>query len=184
MTLSAKECDDLTPKIQKPNSNQLHSFYKSQVKFELNQPSVPKILANSDFFAYYPIHLYKQEILKMINLNRFLFIGGDSGLGKTTQIAQYILEFYQIICQKCRIIFSLPYNIQAYIAAKRVSEQRQETLGDTVGCHVYTNTKFSSDKTSLLYCTHEILLKNLMNPNEVTFLNSVTHIIIVSVFFF
>lgn len=180
LSLSQKERDDLTPKIQKPSSNQLHLFYRKQAQFEPLQANVPNILTNSEFFSNYPINLYKQEILKMINLNRFLFIGGDSGIGKTTQIAQYILEFYQIIYQKCRIISSLPYNLQVYTTAKKVSEQRGELLGDTIGCHFYTNTKYSSDKTLLLFCTHEILLKNLMSPNEVTFLNSVTHLIIVS----
>ncbi|RNA07605.1 putative ATP-dependent RNA helicase YTHDC2 [Brachionus plicatilis] len=175
LRLSEQEIEILTPKIQKPSTNSLLDRYKNHFKCDLIQPAIPNYTFSTKKF---PICNYKEQIMNFFGTNRLLFIGGDSAIGKSNQIGEYILEFYDSIKQKCRVIFSLPFDLLAYSIALNISRQRGENLGSTVGCHVYTNKKYSNKNTLLTFCTHEILLKNITSDGESSFFNSVTDIVL------
>lgn len=57
------------------------------------------------------------------------------GCGKTTQVAQFILDQYleNKKGSTCRIICTQPRRISAISVAKRVAEERSEHLGGSVG---------------------------------------------------
>lgn len=174
--LNEQDINLLAPKIQKPRSDCLLDRYKSLFRIDSVQPAIPSY---SCLPKKFPIVNYKQQIMNFLTTSRVLFIGGDSSIGKSSQIAQYILDFYESIKQKCRVIFSLPFDIVAYSIARKLSRERNENLGNTIGCHVYRNKKYCSEKSILTFCTHEILLKNISSSKEEEFLNSITDIVLV-----
>lgn len=62
-------------------------------------------------------------------------ISGETGCGKTTQLPQYILEA-SIESGRgafCNIICTQPRRISAMAVAERVSAERGDPLGETVG---------------------------------------------------
>ena len=163
------------------SDNQVYEFYQNIYQLSNISLQIPKLaLRNDTESAKYAISAFRQDIMKAINLNRVVCIVSEAGIGKTTQIGQYILDYYQIIGQNCRIVFSEPSDLVAYAAAKRVARERCECLGQTVGCHLAQNLKITSLFTLLTFCSNRVLLKNLMGSSvsESTLLNSTTHIIL------
>lgn len=120
-----------------------------------------------------PTRLCKGEILTAINLNRLVYIAGETGIGKTSQIGQFLLETEQ----KRRIILSQPSDLIASYTANLIAKLRNEDIGETVGYQTSLNNRMS-ENTIITVCTHEILLKNLIQTNDSTLLNSITHFIV------
>lgn len=65
------------------------------------------------------------------NIN-LLFIGS----GKTTQIPQFIMEECTFFDQKCRILATQPRRLAATSIAKRISQERGEIIGRSVGYQI------------------------------------------------
>lgn len=63
-------------------------------------------------------------------------IQGATGSGKTTQVAQYILDYYASINQYCNIIVTQPRRIAAISIARRVCLERGWQLGTICGYQV------------------------------------------------
>ena len=121
--------------------------------------------------------MHKEDILSALGQNRLLFLGGDPGIGKTTQIGQFILDYYQLVAQKCQIVFSVPFDLQAQASAERVAFERDETVGQTIGYQL-TYSSNSGLNTLLTFCSYEKLLSTLMHIGDSMLFNSMTHIII------
>lgn len=85
-----------------------------------------------------PSYEKRDEILELLKNNKVVLISGETGCGKTTQVAQFILDDY--IKQKkgslCRIVCTQPRRISAISVAARVAEERAEPLGVSVGYHI------------------------------------------------
>ena len=75
----------------------------------------------------------------------------------------------------CRIICTQPRRLSAISIAERVSAERGERIGQTVGYQVRLESKMSS-KTLLNYCTTGVLLRLLMVGHKC--LSNLTHIIV------
>lgn len=92
-----------------------------------------------------------------------LVISGETGCGKTTQLPQYILEeeIARLCGAHCSIICTQPRRISAISVAARISSERGENLGETVGYQIRLEAK-RSDQTRLLFCTTGILLRQLV----------------------
>ena len=75
----------------------------------------------------------------------------------------------------CRIICTQPRRLSAISIAERVSAERGERIGQTVGYQVRLESKMSS-KTLLNYCTTGVLLRLLMVGHKC--LANLTHIIV------
>ena len=102
-----------------------------------------------------------------------MYIAGETGIGKTTQIAQYLLE----TDQKRRIICSQPSDLIASFTANRIANIKNESIGEMIGYQTSLNNR-TNEKTILTFCSHEILLKNVMQTNDSTLFSSITHIIV------
>ena len=87
-------------------------------------------------------------------------IEGETGSGKTTQVAQYILEEAAEKGVGVHIICTQPRRISAIGVADRVAAERGERVGETVGYSIRGETRASSN-TSLLFCTTGVLLRRL-----------------------
>ncbi|OIW12193.1 hypothetical protein TanjilG_28601 [Lupinus angustifolius] len=123
-----------------------------------------------------PAFKMKSEFLKAVQKNQVLVVSGETGCGKTTQLPQFILE-EEISCLRgadCNIICTQPRRISAISVAARVSAERGENLGGTVGYQIRLETK-RSDETRLLFCTTGVLLRKLVQDPELT---GVSHLLV------
>lgn len=80
----------------------------------------------------------REQILDLVERNQVVLISGETGCGKTTQVAQFILDKY--IEEKngslCKIVCTQPRRISAISIADRVADERAERLGMSVGYHI------------------------------------------------
>lgn len=124
-----------------------------------------------------PIHSRRQEILDLINFNQVILIESSTGSGKSTQVPQFILEECSVEKNPCRIIVAEPKRICAIALADRVSFERGEATGSTVGYQIRLESKVSPN-SNLIYVTNGVILRMLMSGRPEKFFQSVTHLII------
>ena len=98
-----------------------------------------------------PITSYKNEIIEAVRNHAFTIVSAETGSGKSTQIPQYLAEYYS------QIIVTEPRIIAAKTLAKRVAEEMNITLGEKVGYRT-ANDSCSSADTNILYCSDGLQL--------------------------
>ncbi|KAL5568710.1 hypothetical protein UlMin_025285 [Ulmus minor] len=129
-----------------------------------------------DFRKSLPSFKEKDRLLQAIARNQVIVISGETGCGKTTQLPQYVLES-EIESGRgafCSIICTQPRRISAMAVAERVSTERGEPLGETVGYKVRLEG-MRGKNTHLLFCTSGILLRRLLSDRN---LNGITHVFV------
>ncbi|KAI3506324.1 hypothetical protein L1887_28681 [Cichorium endivia] len=123
-----------------------------------------------------PAFKEKERLLQAIAQNQVIIISGETGCGKTTQLPQYILES-EIESGRgafCNILCTQPRRISAMAVAERVSTERGEPLGESVGYKVRLEG-MKGKNTHLLFCTSGILLRRLLSDHN---LHGVTHVFV------
>ena len=82
-----------------------------------------------------PVSQYKQQIIDTVAKNRVTLIKGETGCGKSTQVAQFLLESYlgNGKAAEFNAFVSQPRRISAISLAERVAVERNEELGHSVG---------------------------------------------------
>jgi len=113
------------------------------------EPNVPevKFLNSKSGYNYQkfrqelPIYRYRDDIVNCIASNPVVIISGDTGCGKTTQVPQYLLEYCGFNNIKCRIVCAEPRRLAAISVSERISVERNETLGQTVGYQIRLESK-------------------------------------------
>ncbi|GFO22452.1 ATP-dependent RNA helicase dhx29 [Plakobranchus ocellatus] len=121
-------------------------------------------------YAKLPILDARDEIVSTIESNQVTVIQGPTGSGKTTQIPQFILDYYAEESRYCNIIVTQPRKIAAMSVAKRVSDERGWELGSVCGYQIALD-RHGSEDTRILYCTTGILKEKLIarkNMHEFT----------------
>jgi pre-mRNA-splicing factor ATP-dependent RNA helicase DHX15/PRP43 len=104
-----------------------------------------------------------KESLKML-LDQFqvLVLQGETGSGKTTQVPQFLLEYFIPVGSRKGICCTQPRRVAAMSVAKRVAEEMDVVLGEEVGYNIRFEDK-SGPKTVLKYLTDGMLLREAMN---------------------
>lgn len=74
------------------------------------------------------------------------------GSGKTTQVPQYIMEQYTQANRECRIICTQPRRLAATSIATRISQERNDTLGKSVGYQIRLDSRVTPS-TNLIFTT-------------------------------
>ncbi|CAA3002301.1 D -box ATP-dependent RNA helicase D 1 isoform X1 [Olea europaea subsp. europaea] len=135
--------------------------------------SVKKMLV---FREKLPAFKVKSEFLKAVAANQVLVVSGETGCGKTTQLPQFILEeeISSLRGANCSIICTQPRRISAISVAGRISSERGEKLGETVGYQIRLESKRSAE-TRLLFCTTGVLLRQLVQDPDLT---GITHLLV------
>lgn len=80
---------------------------------------------------FLPVFAVREELLRIVRDNQVVIIVGETGSGKTTQLAQFLhedgySEFGRVGCTQ-------PRRVAAMSVAKRVSEEMGVKLGTKVG---------------------------------------------------
>lgn len=85
--------------------------------------------------AALPAYSMREEVVDCIYNNRVVVISGDTGCGKSTQIPQLVLDraIEKMQGAYCNILVTQPRRISAISVSERISEERAESLGGTVG---------------------------------------------------
>lgn len=122
-----------------------------------------------------PIAAMRNTLMEAINDNPVIIVRGNTGCGKTTQIAQYILEDYIASGQGawCNICVTQPRRISAISVADRIAAERNENLGESTGYSVRFESVLPRPYGSILFCTIGVLLRKLENG-----LRGVSHVIV------
>lgn len=122
-----------------------------------------------------PVHRMKAEIMQAIYDNPVVIIKGATGSGKTTQIAQYILEDHIASNQGayCNICVTQPRRISATSVSERIAQERGEEIGKSVGYSVRFDTVSPRPYGSIMMCTVGVLLRRLENG-----LRGISHIVV------
>eukprot|EP00927_Polykrikos_kofoidii_P050270 TRINITY_DN44187_c0_g1_i1.p1 TRINITY_DN44187_c0_g1~~TRINITY_DN44187_c0_g1_i1.p1 ORF type:complete len:723 (+),score=116.25 TRINITY_DN44187_c0_g1_i1:84-2252(+) len=105
----------------------------------------------------------RKELLRLLRKCQVLFLVGESGAGKTTQLPQILLDAgYHVQDGQLRAIACAePQAATASIAAMRVSEELEVPLGSYVGYTTEFDDK-TSQETLLKFTTHKQLLREML----------------------
>lgn len=124
-----------------------------------------------------PIFNHRQKILDLVNSNQVVIIESSTGSGKSTQVPQFILEQATSRNKPCRVIVAEPKRICATTLATRVSFERGEMIGGTVGYQIRLEAKVSPN-SNLIYVTNGVILRMLMSGRPEEFFHDITALII------
>ena len=121
------------------------------------------------------MYQYRQQIIRSVQHNPTTIIVGETGSGKTTQIAQYLHEsglFQFILIHPLRtrdgvIGITQPRRVAAITVAKRVAEERGCKVGGEVGYSVRFDD-CTSPNTYIKFITDGMLLCEAMMDNELS----------------
>ncbi|KAG0263660.1 DEAH-box ATP-dependent RNA helicase prp22 [Mortierella polycephala] len=109
-----------------------------------------------------PIYDHRHGLMDAIRDNSILVIIGETGSGKTTQLPRYVIEEFR----NMRVGVTQPRQVRiaAISVAKRVAEEYDCRLGDTIGYTIRFDDSTSS-RTRLRYMTDGVLLREAtMDP--------------------
>jgi ATP-dependent RNA helicase DHX8/PRP22 len=101
--------------------------------------------------------------LETINHNQVVVLIGETGSGKSTQVAQYLAE--EALSHGGKIVVTQPRKIAAISLAKRVSQEFGCEVGQEVGYHVGSDKKVNN-KTIIKFVTDRILLNEVLKGKE------------------
>ncbi|KAG2187165.1 hypothetical protein INT44_004837 [Umbelopsis vinacea] len=112
---------------------------------------------------FLPAFAVRESLLRIVRDNQVVIIVGETGSGKTTQLTQYLHEdgytnFGMIGCTQ-------PRRVAAMSVAKRVAEEMNTKLGETVGYAIRFEDQ-TSENTLIKYMTDGILLRESMGQPD------------------
>uniref|UniRef100_A0A4W3JKS0 RNA helicase n=1 Tax=Callorhinchus milii TaxID=7868 RepID=A0A4W3JKS0_CALMI len=95
--------------------------------------------------------------------NSVIIIRGQTGCGKTTQVPQFILDYFvkNNRGSDCNIVVTQPRRISAVSVAERVGCERGEELGTSCGYSVRFESVLPRPHGSIMFCTVGVLLRKL-----------------------
>ncbi|KAK7304961.1 hypothetical protein VNO77_42857 [Canavalia gladiata] len=94
-----------------------------------------------------------------------VIICGETGCGKTTQVPQYILDHMWGKGEVCKIFCTQPHHISATSVCERISRERGEKIGDSIGYMIQLESRVGR-QSSIVLCTTGVLLKALVSNSS------------------
>lgn len=112
---------------------------------------------------YLPAFACRSELLQIIRENSVVVVVGETGSGKTTQLAQYLYE--DGFARGGIIGCTQPRRVAAMSVAKRVAEEVGCPVGDAVG-YAIRFEDVTSQKTKIKYMTDGVLLRETLRDGD------------------
>lgn len=109
-----------------------------------------------------PVFRCRSQLLSLIRENQVVVIIGETGSGKTTQLAQYLYEEGYANDRGKSIVVTQPRRVAAMSVAKRVAMEMQVPLGKEVGYSIRFEDVTDSECTKLKFVTDGILLRETL----------------------
>lgn len=122
----------------------------------------PKLKQITEKRTKLPIASFRDAITSAIDSHQVVLISGETGCGKTTQVPQYVLEHVWSKHETCKIICTQPRRISAVSVAGRISSERGENIGDSVGYKIKMESE-GGRNSSIVFCTTGVLLRVLVS---------------------
>ncbi|KAH7880744.1 uncharacterized protein C8R40DRAFT_1033042 [Lentinula edodes] len=142
-------------------------------------PSLERMRATR---ASLPVHSRSEQILSAIEANDVTVLMAATGSGKTTQVPQLLLDSFieKGRGAQCNILCTQPRRLAALSVAHRVSNERGEQLGRSVGYVVRFEAKPPEPHGSINFCTIGVFLKMLQNAlsQGQGQMDSITHVVV------
>ncbi|XP_036398195.1 ATP-dependent RNA helicase TDRD9 [Megalops cyprinoides] len=158
---------DPTKQQASPESDKSEGVLKTkQGKADLLGSTLAPQLADYEYPSL-PITKHRQELISLIENNSVVIIRGATGSGKTTQLPQFILDYYREKDAPCNLVVTQPRKIGASSIARWVARERKCTLGSLVGYQVGLE-KVATEHTRLIYMTTGVLLQKLVSAKSLT----------------
>lgn len=112
---------------------------------------------------FLPAFAVREDLLRIIRDNQVVIVVGETGSGKTTQLTQFLYEdgYGKLGMIGC----TQPRRVAAMSVAKRVSEEMECKLGDTVG-YAIRFEDCTSKETVIKYMTDGVLLRESLNESD------------------
>ncbi|GJJ13850.1 hypothetical protein Clacol_008107 [Clathrus columnatus] len=112
---------------------------------------------------YLPAFACREDLMRVLRDNQVVVVVGETGSGKTTQLAQFLYE--DGYCAYGIIGCTQPRRVAAMSVAKRVSEEMECKLGSTVG-YAIRFEDCTSPETKIKYMTDGVLLRESLNEGD------------------
>ncbi len=154
-----KKQDDSDP--DRPNKGD--SQFASHLKKSEGSSAFSRGKTLKEQRQYLPAFACRDDLLKMIRENQVVIVVGETGSGKTTQVAQFLYE--EGYCKNGMIGCTQPRRVAAMSVAKRVSEEMECELGSVVGYSIRFED-CTSPQTRIKYMTDGILLRESLNEGD------------------
>ncbi|RUS84810.1 hypothetical protein EGW08_007425 [Elysia chlorotica] len=109
-----------------------------------------------------PIYSRRSELIEKVQSNQVSIILGETGSGKSTQMAQYLWE--EGVAGEGRIVCTQPRKVAALTLAERVSSELVRNVGSLVGYKSGMRQKVNKETRILFYTDHSLLNECLEDP--------------------
>lgn len=139
------------------------SKFATHLKASTGASSFSKTRTLKEQREYLPAFACREELMKTIRENQVTIVVGETGSGKTTQLAQFLWE--DGFATHGLIGCTQPRRVAAMSVAKRVSEEMQCKLGSTVG-YAIRFEDCTSAETKIKYMTDGVLLRESLNEGD------------------
>ncbi|KAI0770981.1 P-loop containing nucleoside triphosphate hydrolase protein [Trametes elegans] len=154
---------DQKAKTEKEEDYKGDSKFASHLKTGAGVSTFARTRTLKEQREYLPAFACREELMKVIRENQVIVVVGETGSGKTTQLAQFLYE--DGYCSYGIVGCTQPRRVAAMSVAKRVSEEMECKLGSTVG-YAIRFEDCTSPETKIKYMTDGVLLRESLNEGD------------------
>jgi pre-mRNA-splicing factor ATP-dependent RNA helicase DHX15/PRP43 len=112
-----------------------------------------------------PVWHAKAHFVQLLQRHQAMILIGETGSGKTTQIAQFVWE--RGYSTKGLIVCTQPRRVAAMSVARRVADEMDVELGQEIG-YAIRFEECTSQKTIIKFCTDGMLLREAMTDSTLS----------------
>ena len=155
--------EDTTKSKIDPSRDQGDSKFATHIKKAQGASAFSRNKSLREQRQYLPAFACRDDLLRVIRENQVVVVIGETGSGKTTQLCQFLHEdgYTQYGMVGC----TQPRRVAAMSVAKRVSEEMECALGNTVGYSIRFEDCTSRD-TKIKYMTDGVMLRESLTERD------------------